>query len=86
MPFTPPADLDLERTPKGKKVETMLADGELDAVIAPNAVAPFVRKDPRVKRLFENYHEYGRVNIGVHDATMLDLTLYFSGFRTAIVC
>ena len=57
LPFTPPADLDLERTPKGKKVETMLADGELDAVIAPNAVAPFVRKDPRVKRLFENYHE-----------------------------
>jgi 4,5-dihydroxyphthalate decarboxylase len=57
LPFTPPSDLQLERTPKGKKVETMLSDGELDAVIAPNPVAPFVRKDPRVKRLFENYHE-----------------------------
>jgi len=57
LPFTPPADLDLERTPKGKKVETMLAAGELDAVIAANSVTPFVRKDPRVKRLFENYHE-----------------------------
>lgn len=55
--FTPPADLSLERTPSGKNVETMLADGELDAVIAPNPVAPFVRKDPRVRRLFENYHD-----------------------------
>jgi len=57
MPFTPPADLDLKRTPSGKNVERMLAEGELDAVIAPNPVAPFVKKDPRVKRLFDNYQE-----------------------------
>ncbi len=57
LPFTPPSDLDLERTPNGKNVETMLAVGELDAVIAPNPVRPFIRKDPRVKRLFENYHD-----------------------------
>lgn len=57
LPFTPPSDLDLERTPNGKNVETMLAEGELDAVIAPNPVQPFVRKDPRVKRLFENYRD-----------------------------
>ena len=57
LPFTPPRDLDLQRIPMGKNVEAMLAEGELDAVIAPNPVAPFVKKDPRVKRLFENYQE-----------------------------
>ncbi len=57
LPFTPPQDLDLQRTPGGKNVEFMLAEGELDAVIAPNPVAPYVHKDPRVKRLFENYQE-----------------------------
>lgn len=55
--FTPPADLMWTRTPPGKTLETMLAEGELDAVLHPNVLTPILEKDPRVKRLFENYKE-----------------------------
>lgn len=55
--FTPPEGLVLGRTPPGKRVESMLAEGELDAVIHPDLIAPILDKDPRVKRLFENYKE-----------------------------
>jgi 4,5-dihydroxyphthalate decarboxylase len=55
--FTPPPDLALQRTPNGKKVETMLVDGELDAVIHPELIQPILDKDKRVVRLFENYKE-----------------------------
>ncbi len=55
--FTPPADLSFQRTPSGKKVEEMLVEGELEAVIHPDVIQPVMNKDKRVKRLFENYKE-----------------------------
>ena len=55
VPFDPPAGLHLSRIPAGKRVETMLAEGELDGVIHPDLIAPILDQDPRVKRLFENY-------------------------------
>jgi 4,5-dihydroxyphthalate decarboxylase len=55
--FTPPPGLKLTRLPDEKGVETMLADGELDAVIHPDLIQPLVDKDPRVGRLFPNYKE-----------------------------
>lgn len=55
--FTPPKNLFLQRTPNGKNVETMLVDGELDAVIHPELIQPVLDKDERVIRLFENYKE-----------------------------
>ncbi|MBI2999550.1 MAG: ABC transporter substrate-binding protein [Deltaproteobacteria bacterium] len=55
--FTPPQDLKLEWIPKGKTVEGMLLDGELDAVIHPDILQPILDRDPRVGRLFENYKE-----------------------------
>ncbi len=57
VPFIHPPDLNLTRTPAGKRVETMLAEGELDAVIHPDILSPILDKDPRVTRLFENYKE-----------------------------
>ena len=57
VPFTPPPGLSFERTPKGKRVETMLADGELDALIHPDIPSQILDKDPRVTRLFNNYKE-----------------------------
>ncbi|MGH7847695.1 MAG: ABC transporter substrate-binding protein [Candidatus Binatia bacterium] len=53
--FTPPRDLQFERTPPSKDVETMLAEGELDAVIHPDVIRPLLWGDKRVKRLFEDY-------------------------------
>lgn len=47
-----PKDLQLTELPDEKSVETMLADGELDAVLHSDLIKPFVAKDPRVARLF----------------------------------
>jgi len=55
--FTPPGDLSLVRVPAGQRVEKMLLEGELDAVIHPETVQAFLDKDERVTRLFNNYRE-----------------------------
>ena len=55
--FDPPEGLKLTRLPDDKSVETMLAEGELDAVLHPDIIDPILRKDPRVGRLFPNYKE-----------------------------
>jgi 4,5-dihydroxyphthalate decarboxylase len=53
--FTPPPGLRLTRLPDDKSVATMLAEGELDAVLHPDIIEPILRKDPRVGRLFPDY-------------------------------
>ena len=50
-----PPDIKLTLLPKEKSVETMLADGELDAVFHSDFVKPFLAKDPRVARLFPDH-------------------------------
>ena len=55
--FAPAAGLKLTRLPDDKSVETMLASGELDAVIHPDLIKPMVNGDPRVGRLFPNFKE-----------------------------
>ena len=50
-----PADFKLTRLPDDKSVETMLAEGELDAVLHSDIIKPFVAKDPRVARLFPDH-------------------------------
>lgn len=52
--FKPPEGLRLTRVPDDKSIETMLAEGELDAVLHPDIIDPIVNKDPRVGRLFED--------------------------------
>jgi len=47
-----PADFKLTRLPDDKSIETMLAEGELDAVLHSDLIKPFVARDPRVARLF----------------------------------
>jgi 4,5-dihydroxyphthalate decarboxylase len=55
--FTPPPGLRIQRIPDNKSIETMLAEGEIDALIHPDLIAPLVNKDPRVGRLFPNYKQ-----------------------------
>jgi 4,5-dihydroxyphthalate decarboxylase len=50
-----PGDLKLTRLPDDKSVETMLAEGELDAVLHSDLIKPFVANDPRVARLFPDH-------------------------------
>jgi 4,5-dihydroxyphthalate decarboxylase len=53
--FTPHPDLKITRLPHAKSVETMLVEGELDAVIHSSIIKPIVAKDPRVGRLFPDF-------------------------------
>ncbi len=50
--FTPHSKLNLTRLPHDKSVETMLAEGELDAVIHSSIIKPILNGDPRVGRLW----------------------------------
>jgi len=53
--FETPPGLRLVRLPEEKSVETMLAEGEIDALLHSDLIKPFVAKDPRVARLFPDY-------------------------------
>jgi 4,5-dihydroxyphthalate decarboxylase len=55
--WTPPSDLNIERVPAGRNVETMLVAGDLDALIHPDLIQPILNKDKRVTRLFPNYRD-----------------------------
>jgi 4,5-dihydroxyphthalate decarboxylase len=52
---TLPAEIRYSCLPNDKSVETMLAEGELDAVFHSDLIKPFVGRDPRVARLFPNH-------------------------------
>jgi 4,5-dihydroxyphthalate decarboxylase len=52
---TLPPDIKYRLLPKDKSIETMLAEGELDAVFHSDFVKPFLAKDPRVARLFPDH-------------------------------
>jgi len=49
---TLPPDIKYSCLPNDKSVETMLAEGELDAVFHSDFIKPFLAHDPRVARLF----------------------------------
>jgi 4,5-dihydroxyphthalate decarboxylase len=53
--FVPPDDLKLTRLPDDKYVEKMLVSGELDAVLHPDLIDPFLEGNPNVARLFPDY-------------------------------
>ncbi len=55
--FTPPPGLKLTRLPHAKSVETMLVEGEIDALFDAYLIKPFTAKDPRVGRLFPDYKQ-----------------------------
>jgi 4,5-dihydroxyphthalate decarboxylase len=53
--FEPPPGLKLTRLPDDKSVEAMLVAGELDAVLHPDLITPFLAKNPNVGRLFADH-------------------------------
>ena len=58
--FTPPPGLKIEMIPAGKHMDTMLAEGEIPAMINPYIPRPIVTNDPRVGRLFADYKQVER--------------------------
>lgn len=57
VPFAASSGLILMRAPSGRSLSSMLVEGELDAVLHTDVIAPVHDRDPRVRRLFENYKE-----------------------------
>jgi 4,5-dihydroxyphthalate decarboxylase len=55
IPFTPPKGLMIETARAGGSLDDMLADGEIDAMLAPSFPAPFLKGDKRVARLFPDF-------------------------------
>ncbi len=80
--FTPPAGLSLQRVPENKLAEEMLAEGELDALLHPDLIAPLVRKDPRVGRMFPNYRDE---QIAYFKKTGIFPIMHFVGIKQEIV-
>jgi 4,5-dihydroxyphthalate decarboxylase len=55
--FTPPKDLRIEMIAPGKRLDEMLAQGEIPALLSPELPRLFLQGDPRIARLFPNYKE-----------------------------
>jgi 4,5-dihydroxyphthalate decarboxylase len=55
IPFARPPGLQIEVLAPGKSLDDMLAEGEIDAMLAPSFPAPFLKGDKRVARLFPDF-------------------------------
>jgi 4,5-dihydroxyphthalate decarboxylase len=77
-----PADLKLTRLPHTQSVETMLAEGELDALLHSDIIKPMLAKDPRVARLFPSYKDE---EIAYYRKTGIFPIMHVLGLRQAVV-
>ena len=80
--FVPPADLKLTRLPDDKYVEKMLVSGELDAVLHPDLIEPFLEGNPNVARLFPDYKND---EIAYYKKTQIFPIMHVMGIRNSIV-
>jgi 4,5-dihydroxyphthalate decarboxylase len=55
--FTPPKDLRIEMIAPGRKLDEMLAEGAMPAMLSPDLPKLFLKGDRRIVRLFPNYKE-----------------------------
>jgi 4,5-dihydroxyphthalate decarboxylase len=55
--FTPPKDLRIEMIAPGQKLDLMLAEGEIPALLSPELPRLFRAGDKRIVRLFPDYKE-----------------------------
>jgi 4,5-dihydroxyphthalate decarboxylase len=53
--FAPPKDLRLTMIPPGKRLDVMLAEGEIPAMLSPDIPRLFLQGDKRIVRLFADY-------------------------------
>jgi 4,5-dihydroxyphthalate decarboxylase len=55
--FTPPRNLRIEMAAPGKRLDVMLAEGEIPAMLSPDLPRLFLEGDKRIVRLFPNYKD-----------------------------
>jgi len=76
-----PPDIKYKLLPKDQSIETMLAEGELDAVFHSDFIEPFVAKDPRVARLFPDHKAE---EMAYYQRTGIFPIMHVTGFRKAL--
>jgi 4,5-dihydroxyphthalate decarboxylase len=55
--FAPPQDLRIEMIAPGKRLDVMLAEGEIPAMLSPEIPRLFLQGDKRIVRLFPSYKD-----------------------------
>jgi len=55
--FTPPKDLRIEMIAPGKKLDEMLAEGQIPAMLSPDLPKLFLKGDKRIVRMFPSYKD-----------------------------
>ena len=75
---TLPPDIKYSCLPSNKSVDTMLAEGELDAVFHSEFVKPFLARDPRVARLFPDHKAE---EMAYHQRTGIFPIMHVTGLR-----
>src|SRR6185312_2730019 len=80
--FTPPKDLRIERAAAGKKLDEMLADGELDGLLSPDLPKLFLKGDKRITRMFPNYKD---IEIGYFRKTGIFPIMHVTTIKREIV-
>src|SRR5258705_3995199 len=55
--FAPPQDLRIEMIAPGKRLDVMLAEGEIPAMLSPAVPRPVLQGDRRIVRLFPSYKD-----------------------------
>jgi len=55
VPFAPAQDLRIEMIAPGKRLDVMLAEGEIPAMLSPDIPRLFLQGDKRIVRLFADY-------------------------------
>jgi 4,5-dihydroxyphthalate decarboxylase len=80
--FTPPPDLKFTLLPHAESNEDMLAEGKLDALMAPDLIRPLLAGDRRVGRLFPDYKQE---EIAYYRKTGIFPIMHVMGIRKAII-
>jgi len=76
-----PPDIKYKLLQKDQSIETMLAEGELDAVFHSDFIEPFVAKDPRVARLFADHKAE---EMAYYQRTGIFPIMHVTGIRKAL--
>jgi 4,5-dihydroxyphthalate decarboxylase len=80
--FKKPGDLKIEMIPQGKRLDVMLAEGELPAMLSPDIPRRFLQGDKRIARLFPNYKE---VEIAYYRQTGIFPIMHVTAIKREIV-
>lgn len=82
VPFTPPRDLRIEMVAPGKRLDVMLAEGEIPAMLSPDIPRLFLQGDKRIVRLFADHK---KIEIDYFKSTGIFPIMHVTTIRQDIV-